>query len=311
MQSGQPRNEFNKEEWTKYSVNGIECKRNAIYQTILDNKFYTGKINLHREYHFNLHEKEFKDKGWGSTSARTHNESSDVSANFSLNTHEFAEKVGAISEDYKLLVERMIYALDMFYDCQQNYHAHAANLRIAIHNCMQLFTEKVSDTKAPYNNFLQQLSLEYFDFLFDGLAFALSTGYAKGGKPEMPSFGFDMSALKEEWDEHSSNIKKSQYLERYLSVMLKQADLLCNRLIKNDLFSDSASKKEIQNKFDAFKAFIKSMQTKKASLDAATPEVREQSSLSYKIASFLHFKQANQEPPAYSVSIESKYSPNK
>src|SRR5262245_29420043 len=109
MQPRKPLDEFEREESTKYSVNGIECKRDDIYQTILNNKFYTGKINLHKKYHFKIHEKKFIDKGWGSTETSTYNESSDVSANFSLNTGEFAKKVDMTSDDYKLLVERMIH----------------------------------------------------------------------------------------------------------------------------------------------------------------------------------------------------------
>jgi len=45
-----------KEEWTKYSVNSVECEKNAIYQTIVDNKFYNQTVIIEKKHHSSSHE---------------------------------------------------------------------------------------------------------------------------------------------------------------------------------------------------------------------------------------------------------------
>lgn len=273
------------EEWTKYFVNGLECKRDAIYETIIDNIFYTGKINLSKKYHFKHHEaKMVYDSYTFHRETFENDESKNRSASFSLNTGEFVKKTNPTSDEYKLLVNRMIHVLDTFDEAQQNHSEHSTNLRIAIVNCMEPFFEKITDFEAPYNNIMHKFSLEYFAFLFDMITFGLSRGKESSGKIKIPGMEFDISSIKESWDEYWTNSKKSQFIDKYFSVMLKQANVIGKLWMKNDLFADKSTKNEIQSKFDEFKKFVKSLQTQKALLDASMLDV----SFTSKIASFFH-----------------------
>ena len=294
-----------REEWTKYFVNGIECERNAIYQTILDKKFYTGAINLEKKYHFKLQEEkvveDFEEGPFGSSTTTTretskNNESNHQNANFSLNTKKFVEKFNPASEEYKLLVERMVHTVDLFYDASQRHSAGSKNLRIAVNNCMTLFLESTTNFRAPYNDIFHEYMIEYFAFIFDMLALAMSKMMDKdvqvyvSGKVNLPNLEFNTSSLKENWNENWTNSKKSRFLKNYLSAILNQLDEINKQWVKHRLFWDMSSRDLSQSKFNDFKKVLTSLQNKRASLDATLPDVNEQT-VGSRIATFFHFGQ--------------------
>jgi hypothetical protein len=131
------------EEWTKYFVNGYECDKEDIYQTILDNTLYNGPVTLDKKYHFNRCEESItEERGFFSHTSRhvsKQNESNNKSANFSLDTKKFTEKFTPTSCEYKLLISNMVYTLDMFYEAGKNYKEHANNFQFALRHCLSYF----------------------------------------------------------------------------------------------------------------------------------------------------------------------------
>ncbi|STX55780.1 Uncharacterised protein [Legionella beliardensis] len=294
-------------EWTKYFVNGVECERDAIYQTILNNKFYKGKVNLDRKYHFELHEKTLEeekeieiseDRSYSHTSfcktTRINNSFSNASTNFSLSTKEFTQKFTATSAEYKSLIDKMLQVLDMFYEAGENYNDYSINLQIAIRDCMAFFIKNLTDIKSPYNEILYELSVQSTVFLFDILAFGLSKEAineqsSDKAKSSLPQLDFNTSRLLKSWDENWTNSKKSNFLDKYLSNMLKQTDINFQLWMTLDLFTDKSTQNEITSKFDGYKEFIASLQAKKMLLDSSLPIEPKQSIKSH-IASFFHHR---------------------
>jgi len=271
-----------REEWTKYFVNDIECKRNDIHQTILDNKFYNGTVKLSKKYHFKLHEEkmvENREEGWNGScftltsnrEASKHDESSNKSASFSLDTDKFVAKINPTSDEFKLLIDKMANTIDMFYEASHNYSRYSQNLRSTIQNCIQFWLENMNEHKAPYDDILHEFSIEYFAFLFDIMAFSMSKANDNNisDKVELPSLKFDTSSIKESWSDTWTNSKKSQFVDEYLSVMLKQTDVIHQVWIKHDLFGSKLSRDYLGSKFDNFKNFLKSMQNKKTAHDVS------------------------------------------
>jgi len=310
------------EKWTKYYVNDIECERDAIYKTIIDNEFYNGKVNISKKYHFKSHEekiieeKEVTKRG-ETTITHTHRNTttddhkSDRNANFSLDTKKFTEKFSCNGMEYQTLVEKMIHIVDMFYETQKNYKEYSENFRQAVYNCMAYLLENITDYKAPYNDIFHALGLEYFVFIFDVMAYGLSTGMKKAlgkmeGQLELPSLNFDTSSIKENWDEHWPNDKKSHFLKKYLSVMLKQSDIICPLWKEHELFSDKSSRHVIQGKFDEFKKHIKSLQTNKTELDASLNNQPTSSSASLFHHKKHHDKEENANNAANTLNIKPK-----
>ncbi len=287
MQRIEKRSEPVREEWTKYFVNGIECKRNDIHQIILDNKFY-GTVKLVKKYHFKLHEekmvenkKEDRDgSSYTFTSHRVaskHDESNNKGASFSLDIDKFVAKINPTSDEFKLLTDKMTNTLDMFYEASFDYNKYWQNLRITLQSCVRFLLENIGEHKLPYDDILHEFSIELFAFLFDMMAFGMSKANDKNisddknisYKVELPSLEFDTSTIKESWSDTWTNSKKSQFVEEYLSVMLKQTDVIHQLWVKHDLFDSKLSRDYLESKFDNFKNFIKSMQDKKTAHDVS------------------------------------------
>jgi hypothetical protein len=217
----------------------------------------------------------------------SHDEHNNRNASFSLDTGEFVKKINPESDKHKVLVNKMIHTLDMFYEAQQNYREYSLNFRIAIVNCMGFLIENVMDFEAPYNNILYKCSLEYFSFLFDMLAFGLSQSEKASGELKIPSVEFDMSSMNEKWDEHWTHSQKSQFLNKYLSIMIKQADVVGSQWMKSGIFfGDKSCKNDIKNKFNVFKKNMQCLLKEKKSLDVS---LHLHPSLTSKIAGFFHF----------------------
>ncbi|MDR3492141.1 MAG: hypothetical protein P4M12_08905 [Gammaproteobacteria bacterium] len=258
-----PSRQTKNEESTKYFVNGVVCSRDLIYQTILDRRFYDGAVNIQKKYHSKKVEGTF-----GFMSRDTHSSSTDRNANFNLNTKKFVEKFDPKSEEYKLLIERMLHFVDIFYSACDKYSENSSNLHIATKSCMQFFLESTTNFTAPYNNIMHEYSLEFLVFLFDLTALGISrmSNLDLSSEVKLPSLNIDTSSIKEVWSESLTNTKKSEYLEKYLAVSLKQSGVLYKNLKQNIVFKDLA---ELESKFDNFKKFIKSMQDKRSALDAS------------------------------------------
>jgi len=272
-----------KEEWTKYFVNDIECKRDAIYQTILDHKFHNGNVELGKKYHYKLHKEKTieirQNDGYGSsveTQTTKNNEEKNRSANFSLDTKVFAEKIDAKSADYKLLTEKMSLALDLLDEAQRDNAKHSNSLRAAIKDCMNFFIEKSADSKGPYDNMVKEIAVELYAFLFDTLTLFLSTldkiDMEKNNKDskqaEQPSLNYDTSSL-EKWDYTWENNKKSKYVHKYLDIMLDQTDTILKRWFKHPVFATTFDSNQIQKKFNDFKDVLKPLQKKLKEHDEA------------------------------------------
>jgi hypothetical protein len=272
-----------KEEWTKYFVNDIECKRDAIYQTILDHKLHNGEIKLGKKYHYKHHEEKTieirQNDGYGSsveTQTTKNNDEKNTSADFSLNTKVFAEKIDAKSADYKLLTEKMSLVLDIFFEAQKDNAKHSTSLRSAIKDCMSFFIEKSANSKGPYDNMVKDISVELFSFLFDTLTLFMSTldkidiekNKKDSEKTEQPSLNYDTSSL-EKWNDNWDNHKKSKYFHKYLDVMLDQTDTILKHWLKHPVFATTLDSNQIQKKFNDFKDVLKSLQKKLKEHDEA------------------------------------------
>lgn len=310
-----------RDEWSKYSVNGIECERDAIYQTIMDHHFYTGKVELNKKYHFQLNEEKSKsestttqdDPCTTTTTTRTesskHNESKDRNSNFSLGMDKFAEKVGAMSDDLKQLIEKMIHALDMYDAAQDNHSEHSQNLRAAIKDCMSFLFDKLADQHSAYNDMWYQMMLENFALLFDLTAFGfskVSTYKDESRQISLPNVNFDTSSIKEQFDEGWSNRKKSEFMKEYLAVMLNQADVIRDAWMNHYLFTDQDSQALIQSKFDDFKKVITSLQEKKAAYDATLSGVYNKSPLTRISAFFYRSAHHLEKAPAQTQEITAR-----
>lgn len=290
-------------EWTKYFVNGVECEKEDIYQTILSRKLYEGKIELDKKYHFESNEREstetvetnneglpyFRNR---TSSTHRYSSSSNRSSHFGLDTKEFAKKFPPESIEFNLLVDKMIYTLDMFYKASgENYNDYSQNFQMAVRGCMSFFLEKVMNTSEPYNGIMYKLRLEQIIFLLDLLALSLSKAVFFEEDMTLPVLGIDMSSIREDWAEHSTSRKKSQFLGKYLSVMLAQTEVVFQNCKEHQLFATQSSRDELQNKFDKYKRVVASLQVDKTTLDASLPAAHRPSLLST-VASFFHRKSA-------------------
>ena len=263
------------EKWIKYYVNGEECDRHAIYQTILDNKFYTGEITLDKKYHFELHQKTIIEESENNRFRREivkNDKSYNQYSNFSLNTKQFTDKFAPTSSEFKILIANMIFTLDMFYEAQENYNENYKNLNIATRSCLNFYLEQISDPNAPYDLLMGEIGLEQLAFSFDIMALSISMHMHKQDNKKtdhvkIPDLEFDMSSIKETWNEDWANNKKSQFMKIFLSVMLKQTDVIYQCFLKTDLLADESSKNIMQHKFEKFKEVIKTLQEKKDLID--------------------------------------------
>jgi hypothetical protein len=129
----------------------------------------------------------------------------------------------------------------------------------------------MSEYKAPYDDILHEFSIEFFAFLFDMMAFGMSKANDKNisDKVELPNLEFDTSSIKESWSDTWTNSKKSQFINEYLLVMLKQTDVIHQLWAKHDLFGSKLSRDCLASKLDNFKNFLKSMQDKKTAHDVS------------------------------------------
>lgn len=276
-------------EWVKYSVNGMECERADIHKTICDNKFYSGKVNIAKKHHLEIHEK----RANGSS-----DQTSNYNANFSLDTNKFTQKYNPQSDEYKRLIELMVHTVDMFEQSQGNYHEHVANMKIAIRNCFHYLQESLKEVHCPYEQLINEFTIEYFSFLFDMLAFSLGNLQFENLKSNsIPSLNFNTSGLKGSWDVHASNKQKSKYLNKYFSLIIDQTPGLCRGW--TSVLSGDA-KQETQTKFDEFKQRIEDLRTQKSNLDDLMPGVKE--SLGTKLVSFFHCGSKNSTPSSASSS---------
>lgn len=294
-----------KEEWVKYFVNDIECKRDAIYQTILANKFYTGKITLSKKYHFLSHEdyseEEEDECGTVHRNRKISYQSKNPSATFTLNTKQFADKVTPNSKEYMLLIDKMIYIVEVFYEAEHNHAKYSQKLRAAIRDCMSFLLDPLMNNLTPYEDIRYKISIETLVFSFDILAFKLS----EEKKPvEFPVLTFDLSCIKEIWNEHWTHSKKSQFLNEYLSVLLKQTEDFAQLWLNNDLF-DEPSKNKMTDILDDLKEMINAQQIKRSTLDKTLANPSDKLILSNTIYNFHHKPQSNNEahePESQTVS---------
>lgn len=279
-------------ECTKYFVNGIECEPGAIYQIILDHKFYTGAVNLNKKCHFERHEEKVKKEQNEYLIINSEDISTNINANFGLNTKEFTAKVNPTSEGYKQLINKMIHVLDMLYEAQKNYNECSTKLSAAIRDCMTLVFDNLTDINDSYNNILNKSSIEHTVFTFDMLAFSLSCAAPMMDKAfddiNLPSLNFDMSAIKEKWNETWTNSKKSKFLNEYLSLMLKQTDNVHQLWRVSDLAHGFGN--NIDYKFDELKKVLQSLEAKRVLIDAFLLDMGDKPRISTNVYNF-HYAQ--------------------
>lgn len=280
------------EEWTKYYVNGLECDKEDIYQTILNKSFYNGPVTLDKKYHYSHEEKKItRDDGPFSQISQyisTDKQSNNKSSNFSLDTKKFIDKFKPESHEYKLLISNMIYTLDMFYEAIHNYKENVKDFHFAVRHCMGFYLENITDSPSPYDALLNAFFIENLTFIFDMMAFLSSWSDLNNAKTyKLPNLAFDTSSIKETWDAQWSNNKKSQYIKEFLSVMLNQTDVLHQRLNTHDVFKDTSLQSDIKGKFDAFKNTINDFKNKKNAIDNSQPDVSNPFQLS-NITSFFY-----------------------
>ncbi|ARB92132.1 hypothetical protein [Legionella longbeachae] len=262
--------------WTKYFVNDIECERDAIYQTILENKLYDSTITLIKKYHFELSEKSRVEESNGYRSNKkisTSSQSENKSAYISHETKVFADKMGYASKEYNQLIDKLIHAVDMLFETEKNYDLYSQQFRAAMRDFLSFLYKYTVENDTAYNDFLRKLSLEYAIFLFDMIAFSLSEGYCSNQK-KLPSLVFDFSDLKIKWNENWDNKSKEEFLNKFLSILLQQTEIVLSQWQKSDAFNESA-KQQITASFNEFKEVIKDFQTQKRMLDKLLfPEIQ-------------------------------------
>ncbi|MEO8400291.1 MAG: hypothetical protein ABI597_00660 [Gammaproteobacteria bacterium] len=273
-----------REEWTKYFVNGIECEQSAIYQTILDNKFYNGEVSLDKKYHFDLREEKVVKEEEKSqdelssyrstrTTELTNSSSRNIFATFGLNTKNFVVKCNPTSKEYILLVNKMIATLHTFYEAQTNYNEYSKALGSDVRDCIRYSIEQTFDINKPYHRIFYEFIVEQIAFQFDILALSLSNSKTNDASQELPKLEFDTSSIKEGWSENWTNRKKSRYINYYLSVILSQVDSVCQPLVAHESVSNTPLVDDIKSKFDNFKKLIISMQSKMATLKVSLMDV--------------------------------------
>lgn len=242
---------YNKKEWIKYYVNDIECDRESIYQTILENKLYQKTINLHKKFDWDKEKNLEFQVNW-----------KEHSTNFCMDTKPFITNFEPASEEYKLLIESMVQTLDCFYESHEHYtHDSAKRLDTAARYCIGLFSEGVMDIDTSYQKLLYKSNIEHHVFLFDIMAFSTSLRVSSNdpqflGKefPELVFQPIDLSKL----DEHWGNKNKSKVLYNFFSEILKQTNKLQNLWNKID-FLDESSLKEIDRRFNDYKSSLESL----------------------------------------------------
>jgi len=180
--------------------------------------------------------------------------------------------------------------MDMLYDAQQDHEKNSAVLCETIRDCMTFFFEQTStDMKSPYNDTLYKCCTEYFVVMFNMLTLnvALLMRLKNANQDfALPSFNFDTSSLKDKWDDKWSIERKSKFLKKYLTVLLKQTDIMRASWVKALSSVDESSVKEVNAHANAYKAVLNSMLQKLAEYDA---ELIKEQSLSDKLSSFFHF----------------------
>ncbi|KTD54641.1 hypothetical protein Lsai_3463 [Legionella sainthelensi] len=260
--------------WTKYFVNDIECERDAIYQTILNRELYAGRIILSKKYHFESYEQnrvERTEWGYLEYKTTTSNHSENLSAQLSMITTHLLNTMEPTSETYKELIHKMIHAVDMFFEAENNHAQYSQQFRHALRDFLSFLNKYTVQSDASYNDFFSKLSIEYAIFLFDMLAFGISEGNDSNQR-SLPSLEFDFSGLKVNWDEKVDNDQKAQFLTEYLSILLQQTDVFLSLWQKSDAFDDVA-KHKIKNLFEEFKQVIRGFQNQKKWLDTSLPTV--------------------------------------
>lgn len=255
------------EEWTKYFVNGMECKREDLYQTILAKRFYEGEIRLERKFHHTeKHLPLFGFSGWSGVDTTNENRE----ASFTLDTKTFAKKFGPNSEPFKALIDKMIYALDMFYAAQVDYDNNAENMRIAVRQCMSYLFENTSDTQLPYANINNEFKHAYLSLIFSLLANILCKVNVENfnGNLEIPSMDLSTPKLKEPYQDDWNNDKKSKHLEELLTTTRSKLKTVKHAWLSSKYYRDNAAHQQIETLFDQFKSALDTLHATKKSLDA-------------------------------------------
>jgi hypothetical protein len=283
-----------REEWTKYYVNDIECTRDTIYQAILDNKL-KNEIKIRKKYHFKSSETKKlvingKSEEHGvrksifgpvtfhriskSCQKNTSNKSNtdDLNARFSFDFSKFFENFTSNSREFKLLIHRQINIVDLFFSTMTNYKKHAEDLTCALTIFLKMIFGAAGNPDARYNDIVYKACLEHLILLFDMLAFILSVKIdANLDRENLPKMDLDLSDIKETWSDSWTESHKSEYLEKYLSVLFKQADVLHQSLNKDESFaSNQYLRGMLDGKFNHFKNLIQMLQAKKHAYDNAT-----------------------------------------
>lgn len=280
-------------EWTKYFVNNIECERDDIFQTIVDRQLYLGEIEIAKKYHLKQSRKtkSVKTKSERKFASRfyqikTHETRDKHSCNkyaaFHLEVSSFAKMFGPETEEFRLLIGKMLLVVETMFAAQEYYYKCSNDFNAATRNLLEFIHVNLSDFKAPYNDVKNELSIALTVFIFDLMTFNLF----KRNKVQ-PELAFDMSRFKSEWEEALPNVRKSQLLDNHLSDMLNQVDKLFQIWSDSGVYADDDSRNELKYKFDGLKQRIISLQKKKSAYDASLPDVYNQSAVT-KIASFFY-----------------------
>jgi len=269
-----------REEWTKYFVNGIECKRDTIYKTILDNKLHNSEITIEKKYHFEARERKkivVKEKSeqtvaQGPTTIYQKSESrkrnidekshhTNNAVNFNCDTSNFCKKFKPTSREYKLLIHRMINVVDWLYDTTENYKRNAESLRESMRIFMHMLVSK-NEPQTLYDDIMCKVSSELLTFVLDKLAFALYLSKADDFSFDIPSLAFDLKDVAHRWDESGTNKQKSDYLKIYLSALLRETDVIHQLWSKHELCANESIRNEINDGFNQFKKFLYTMRDK-------------------------------------------------
>lgn len=263
------------EEWTKYFVNGFECKREDIYQTVVDKGFYCGEVNIERKYHHeqvktNMPEI-FRQFMTVSPMMGTSNQTENYSANFSLDLKKFTEHCKPESNEFKMMIDKMLSCVDMFFNAEKNYKEYSGNLKICVRQCMMYLYQHYYDLKNTYNNIFSELMAELFVNVFDRLSYYIShlntiieQRVNNIKLPPVDFFPANKEIFNQDWDDS----KKSKYINKYLQKIVKKLDSIEHSWLTHVALRDKSTRAEIKEYFATFRASLNVIEGKLKSEDS-------------------------------------------
>lgn len=223
------------EEATKYFANGFECKKEDVYQTIVDNKLYD--INLEKkEYLKTTATQNFWHSHRTQTKAETHK------AAFHINTRKFIEKFDYKNEKFKILIDKMLHCLEMFFLASKNYTEYSLNQDLTITDFFRFLIENITNFKEPYNQIMYENQIILVSFSFNIISLYMTKLRLDENYTEQDNnLPFDLSppGMTEYYNEDWDLNKKSKYIKGYLTAAQAHSQKVLTQWLSYQFVNDS------------------------------------------------------------------------